>query len=63
MRPMASFIVSVSRGAVVSGVLIYILPVVAGAGAIWFAMSVTELLVAVYVTVKMVQYTKAVSER
>ncbi len=47
----------------VSGVLIYILPVVAGAGAIWFAMSVTELLVAVYVTVKMVQYTKAVSER
>ena len=63
MRPMASFIVSVSRGAVVSGILIYILPVVAGADAIWFAMPVTELLVAVYVTVKMVQYTKAVSDR
>ncbi len=63
MRPMASFIVSVSRGAVVSGGLIYILPVVAGADAIWFAMPVTELLVAVYVTVKMVQYTKAVSDR
>lgn len=61
MRPKASFVVSVSRGAVISGILIYILPAVAGADAIWFAMPITELLVAVYVTMRMAQYTKAVA--
>lgn len=58
MKPMASFIVSVARGAVVSGMLICILPAVAGADAVWLAMPVTELLVAVYVVLKMVRYTK-----
>lgn len=58
MKPMASFIVSVARGAVVSGLLICILPAVAGADAVWLAMPVTELLVAVYVVLKMVRYTK-----
>lgn len=61
MRPKTSFVVSVSRGAVISGILICILPAVAGANAIWFAMPVTELLVAVYVIMRMVQYTKAIS--
>ena len=61
MRPKTSFVVSVSRGAVISGILIFILPAVAGANAIWFAMPITELLVAIYVTMKMAQYTKAVS--
>lgn len=61
MRPKTSFVVSVSRGAVISGILISILPAVAGANAIWFAMPITELLVAIYVTMKMAQYTKAVS--
>lgn len=61
MQPTASFVVSVSRGAVISGILIYILPAVAGANAIWFAMPVTELVVAVYVTMKMIQYTKSIS--
>ena len=61
MRPKTSFVVSVSRGAVISGILICILPAVAGANAIWFAMPVTELLVAIYVIMRMTQYTKAVS--
>ena len=61
MRPMDSFIVSVSRGAVVSGLLICILPVAAGADAIWFAMPITELLVAIYVIRKIIKYTKALS--
>lgn len=61
MRPKTSFVVSVSRGAVISGILICILPALAGADAIWFAMPVTELLVAIYVIVRMAQYTKAVS--
>lgn len=57
MKPMTSFIVSVSRGVVISGILIYLLPAVFSADAIWFAMPVTELIVAFYVVAKMVQYT------
>ena len=63
MEPKTSFIVSVSRGAVISGILICILPAVVGADAIWFAMPITELLVAIYVTMRMAQCTKAVSRR
>ena len=54
------FYCSAARGAVASGILICILPAVAGADAVWFAMPVTELLAAVYVVLKMVRYTKAV---
>ncbi len=58
MKPSTSFIVSVSRGAVISGILIYLLPAVAGADAIWFSMPLTELLVAFYVIAMMTKYTK-----
>lgn len=57
MRPAAAFLVSVSRGAVISGVLIFLLPMAAGAESIWFAMPITELIVAVYVIVMMTRYT------
>lgn len=53
MRPRAAFIVSVSRGLVVSGLLILLLPAVAGAGAVWSAMPVTEAVTAVYVVCTM----------
>lgn len=46
MRPEISFFISVSRGMVISGLLIYLLPAAAGAKALWFAMPITELLVA-----------------
>ncbi|HIW84756.1 MAG TPA: multidrug transporter MatE [Candidatus Dorea gallistercoris] len=58
MKPKAAFTVSVARGLVVSGILIYLLPVVAGADAIWFAMPITELIVAVYMARNMIKYTK-----
>lgn len=57
MKPRTSFLVSVARGAVISGCLIYLLPAVAGADAIWFAMPITELVVAVFVIIKTKQYT------
>ena len=63
MRPKTSFAVSVSRGAVISGILILILPVAMGANAIWFAMPITELLVAIYVAMRMIRYTKAINEK
>lgn len=58
MKPKAAFVVSVSRGLVISGILILFLPAVVGADFIWFAMPVTELLVAVYVVWRIVQDTK-----
>ena len=53
MKPSTAFVVSVGRGAVLSGLLIYLLPLAAGADSIWFAMPVTELVVAVFVAAKM----------
>lgn len=58
MKPGAAFIVSVARGLVVSGVLILVLPVVLGANALWLAMPITELLVAIYTVAAMKKYTK-----
>lgn len=53
MRPRAAFVVSVSRGLVVSGLLILLLPAVAGAETVWLAMPVTEAVTAVYVVCMM----------
>lgn len=61
MKPSASFLVSVGRGAVISGVLIYLLPAALGANAIWFAMPVTELIVAIAVAAAMIRYSKKLS--
>ncbi len=54
-----SFVISVSRGAVISGILIMVLPAAAGVNSIWFAMPISELLVAVYVIVMMVKSVKS----
>ncbi len=62
LQPKVSFVVSVSRGLVVSGVLILLLPVLAGADSLWLAMPVTELLVAVYVAVSIRKYTRMLPE-
>ena len=58
MKPATSFVVSVSRGALVSGIFIYLLPAIAGADAIWFSMPLTELIVAIYVIAMIIKYTK-----
>ena len=58
MKPSTAFVVFVGRGAVISGVLIYLLPVIAGVDSIWFAMPITELVVAVFVAAMMRRYQK-----
>lgn len=63
MRPTASFIVSVARGAVISGILILLLPALAGPDSIWLAMPITELIVVVYVAVMMARYTNALPRK
>lgn len=58
LKPAVSFLVSVSRGALLSGILIYLLPAVAGGSAIWFSMPLAEAAVAVFVVAAIVKYTK-----
>lgn len=58
MKPGASFFVSVSRGLVISGLLIYVLPLVAGGNSIWFAMLITEIIVAICVIFLIRKYTR-----
>ena len=53
MQPGVSFVISVARGLVVSGGLILLLPALAGGGAVWLAMPITELVVAGYVAWQM----------
>lgn len=61
MKPQTSFVVSVFRGCIVSGILIMILPIYAGANSIWFTMPITELLVAIYSVYMITKYTKSMS--
>ena len=53
LRPIASFAVSLLRGAILSGALILLLPLFFGGSAIWQAMSITEFLTAAFVLVLM----------
>lgn len=63
MKPSASFIVSVFRGVVISGILIHLLPAMLGGKAIWFAMPITELIVAVYAMTGIVKYTRCLPKK
>lgn len=53
IKPSTAFIISVGRGAIISGSLIYLLPIFVGANSIWFAMPITEVVVAIFVGVMM----------
>lgn len=59
LKPGAAFFVSVARGLVISDALILLLPEVLGPAAIWWAMPVTELLVACYAVSAMRRATRA----
>ena len=58
MKPKTAFAVSILRGLIISGILILLLPAVAGADAIWLAMPITELLTATYAVCVIMRYTK-----
>jgi Na+-driven multidrug efflux pump len=62
MRPKTAFVVSVSRGLVISGLLIMLLPVLVSADAIWFAMPITELAVTIYAAMAMRKHTRMLDE-
>ena len=58
MKPRAAFAVSVARGLVISGCLIYILPALTGPDSVWYAMPLTELAVAVWAAFAVRKYTR-----
>lgn len=58
MELKAAFIVSVARGCVISGLLIWLLPRFVAPDAIWLAMPVTELVTAGYAVRQMGKYTR-----
>ena len=55
LRPGTSVIISVSRGIVISGALIMLLPLLLGSNSVWFAMPIAEAATAVYVTASIVR--------
>ena len=59
MKADIALIASVARGAVVSGILILLLPVIAGGDSIWYAMLLTEGLVAVFGAWQMIKCTQS----
>ena len=61
MKAGASFFVSVARGIVISGIMIYMLPQLFGGSALWFAMPITEVIVTVVVVFWMIRYTRRLS--
>lgn len=58
MQPKAAFVVSVGRGLVISGILILLLPVIAGEDSLWWAMPITECLVMIYAVCAMKKHTE-----
>ena len=58
MKANISMIASLARGAVISGGMILLLPMIAGADSIWYAMLITEILVAGYGVYHMVRCTR-----
>lgn len=48
MQARVSMVASMARGVFISGALIILIPLLAGANSIWYAMLITEILVAVY---------------
>lgn len=58
MKANISVTVSAARGAAVSGGLIMLLPALAGPGSVWYAMLITEIVVALYSTYHIVRCTR-----
>ena len=58
LKPRAAFVVSVSRGLIISGLLILILPLLFNGDSIWLTMPITEIPVMIYAIVKIYKYTR-----
>lgn len=61
LKPSISFIISVCRGAIISGILILLLPITLGGDSIWYAMPITELLISIYVIINIKHINKTLN--
>lgn len=57
MKPQISFVISITRGIIISGILIMVLPII-NVNAIWLAMPITEFIIMIYVVMMIKRYTK-----
>ena len=62
MKPDRAMILSLARGAVISGAMILLLPAVFGPDSIWFAMLITEIIVVIYGAVYMLRCNKELDD-
>lgn len=53
LKPRISTVTSLSRGAFVSGIMIFVLPLIIGANGVWYAMLFAEIVTAVYVVINL----------
>lgn len=58
MKAKTAFGVSMARGVVISAILLYLLPALFGANALWMTMPITELVVGIYAAIMIKKYTR-----
>ena len=61
MQPKTALIISMARGMVLCGVLVFVLPAMFGAKLLWWVMPVTELAVAIYTILCMVKSNRSLA--
>lgn len=59
-KPLPAFIVSLARGAIISGLLIYVLPLIFTGDILWYVMLITEIVVAVYAIIMIIKCTMCI---
>lgn len=61
MQPKTALIVSMARGIVLCGILVFVLPALFGAKLLWWVMPVTELAVAIYTILCMIKSNRSLA--
>ena len=56
MKPASSFIIAVLRGLIISGILIFVMPLIFTRESIWYVMTITEIFVFIIVMVFFIKY-------
>ena len=63
MQPKTALIISMARGMVLCGVLVFVLPALFGAKLLWWVMPITELAVAVYTILCMIKNNRSLASK
>lgn len=58
MKPKIAFVVSILRGLVLCGILVFLMPALLGKASVWYVMLVTELLVSIFAIINMKKSSK-----